>query len=124
MKVIAVDAAGSVIFGGVSGPREIPGIGASRVPELAQLAEVDEVVYVTDTESVKGCHDLLGKEGIFAGGSSGSLIAAIRRLLPSIPHYSRIVTILPDRGERYMDSVYNESWAAMLGAKLMEKGAM
>ncbi|MBW7473358.1 2,3-diaminopropionate biosynthesis protein SbnA [Paenibacillus oenotherae] len=124
VKVIAVDAAGSVIFGGASGPREIPGIGASRVPELAQLADVDEVVYVTDMESVKGCHDLLGKEGIFAGGSSGSLIAAIRQLLPGIPRYSRIVTILPDRGERYMDSVYNESWAAMLGTNLIEKGAM
>lgn len=114
VKVIAVDAAGSVIFGGSPRPRELPGIGASRVPELLSPGEIDDVIYVNDLESVQGCRDLLAYEGIFAGGSSGSVIAAIQKILPKIPAGSRIVTVLPDRGDRYMDSVYDEGWVRRL----------
>ncbi len=110
VKVIAVDAVGSVIFGARSGPRELPGIGASRVPELLEPEEIDDVVYVDDLESVQGCRELLAKEGIFAGGSSGSVIAATRKTVPDLPVGSRIVTVLPDRGDRYLDTVYDEEW--------------
>ncbi|MDO3651458.1 pyridoxal-phosphate dependent enzyme, partial [Nocardia mangyaensis] len=69
LRVIAVDAAGSIIFGGSPGRREIPGIGASRVPELLEPEEIDEVVYVSDLESAQACRAVLETEGIFAGGS-------------------------------------------------------
>jgi N-(2-amino-2-carboxyethyl)-L-glutamate synthase len=114
VKVIAVDAVGSVIFGAPPAPRELPGIGSSRVPELLRREEIDEVVYVNDAESVSGCRDLLAAEGIFAGGSSGSVIAAIRKIIASVPAGSRVVTILPDRGERYLDSVYDDAWVQKL----------
>jgi len=114
LRVIAVDAVGSVIFGAPPGPREIPGIGASRVPELKRQIEVDEVIYVNDWESVQGCRDLVNYEGIFAGGSSGSVIAAIQKLLPTLPSPYRILTLLPDRGERYLNLVYNDDWVARL----------
>jgi cysteine synthase A len=114
LRVIAVDAVGSVIFGAPSGPRKIPGIGASRVPELLNSAEIDEVIHVDDRGSVQGCRDLVASEGIFAGGSSGSVIAAIRKLLPSLPSSYRILTLFPDRGERYLDLVYDDDWVAQL----------
>ncbi|MEW6732311.1 MAG: 2,3-diaminopropionate biosynthesis protein SbnA [Acidobacteriota bacterium] len=114
IKVIAVDAAGSVIFGAQPGPRELPGIGSSHVPELLNPTEVDEVFYVNDRESVQGCRELLTHEGIFAGGSSGSVIAAIQKILPRLPRPCRILTLLPDRGERYLDLVYNDTWVAKL----------
>jgi cysteine synthase A len=114
VKVIAVDAVGSVIFGAKSAPREIPGIGASRIPELCRPDEFDEVVYVDDRESVQGCQELLRAEGIFAGGSSGSLIAALQKIIPRLPQGSRIVTVLPDRGDRYLDTVYDEEWVERL----------
>lgn len=113
-KVIAVDAVGSVIFGTPSAPRELPGIGSSRVPELLRRDEIDQVVHVGDLESVKGCRDLLTHEGIFAGGSSGSIIGALQKIIHTLPPSSRVVTILPDRGERYLDSVYNEDWVNKL----------
>ncbi len=112
MRVIAVDAVGSVIFGTPSGPRDIPGIGASRVPELSNQLEVDEVVYVNDFESGQACRALLKHEGIFAGGSSGSVIAAIQKILPSLTSPCRILTLLPDRGERYLNLVYDDEWMA------------
>jgi cysteine synthase A len=114
LRVIAIDAVGSVIFGAPSGPREIPGIGASRVPELSKQIEVDEVIYVNDWESAQGCRALLKYEGIFAGGSSGSAIAAIQKLLPSLPSSYRIITLFPDRGERYLNTVYDDNWVAQL----------
>lgn len=116
LRVIAVDAVGSVIFGGAPGPREIPGIGASRIPELLRHDEVDDVIFVSDREAVEGCRELVQQEGILAGGSSGSVIAALKKLAPTLPSHSRILTILPDRGERYLDSLYNEEWAARLPA--------
>lgn len=110
MQVIAVDIVGSVLFGGKPAPREIPGIGASRVPELLSPGEVDRVIYVDDYESALGCRSLVAEEGIFAGGSSGSSISAIQKLLPEIPEGKSILTLLPDRGDRYLDLVYDEDW--------------
>lgn len=114
LRVIAVDAVGSVIFGGPPGPREVPGIGSSRVPELLRREEIDEVIYITDWEAVQGCRELTLKEGIFAGGSSGSVVAAIQKLLATFPSPYRIITLLPDRGDRYLDMIYDDSWAARL----------
>lgn len=111
LRVIAVDAVGSVIFGGSPGPRLLPGIGASRVPELLSEDEIDEVVEVSDWESIQGCRDLVAQEGIFAGGSSGSVVAAIHRLLPTFPSPYRVLTLFPDRGDRYLDLVYGEETA-------------
>ncbi|PSO95974.1 MAG: 2,3-diaminopropionate biosynthesis protein SbnA [Cyanobacteria bacterium SW_12_48_29] len=116
LKVIAVDAVGSVIFGSPAAPRELPGIGSSRVPEILSREEIDKVVYVSDYESAQGCRDLLHHEGILAGGSSGSVIAGIQKILPVIPAKSRIATIFPDRGERYLDTVYDDQWMAHLNA--------
>jgi cysteine synthase A len=114
LRVVAVDAAGSVIFGGPPLPRKLPGIGSSRVPELLNTEEIDEVVYICDCEAVQGCRDLISSEGIFAGGSAGSVVAAIQKLLPTFPRRYRVLTLLPDRGERYLTTVYNDEWSAQL----------
>jgi N-(2-amino-2-carboxyethyl)-L-glutamate synthase len=110
LRTVAVDAAGSVIFGTPPCPRDLPGIGSSRRPELLQEEEVDRVIHVDDYDSARGCRDLLLGEGILAGGSSGAVIAAVQRLAPDLPPGANVVTILPDRGERYMDRVYDDAW--------------
>ncbi|OCA85362.1 2,3-diaminopropionate biosynthesis protein SbnA [Bacillus wudalianchiensis] len=114
MKVLAVDAVGSIIFNSPPANRELPGIGASRVPEILNKAEIDEVIHVNDYESALGCRRLLETEGIFAGGSSGSIIAALQKMIPSLPSGSRVVTIFPDRGDRYLDLVYDDEWLGKL----------
>ncbi|MCQ4189567.1 2,3-diaminopropionate biosynthesis protein SbnA [Methylocystis suflitae] len=112
IRIVAVDVTGSVIFGAPSAKRWLPGIGASRIPEQLDAREIDEIVYVTDWESVLGCHQLVRYEGLLAGGSSGSVIAAIEKMAPRLPSRAVIVTVLPDRGERYLDSVYDPDWLA------------
>lgn len=113
LKVVAVDAVGSVLFGTPPCPRDLPGIGASRVPELLRRNEIDEVIHVDDYESAVACRELVKHEGIFAGGSSGSVIAAIQRLCARASR-ARILTVLPDRGERYLDTVYDDAWMSRM----------
>ena len=112
LRVVAVDATGSIIFGGRPGRRDIPGIGASRVPELLHRAEIDEVVHVSDLEAANACRVLLETEGVFAGGSTGFVVAAIGKTLPALRRPCRIVTIFPDRGDRYLDLMYDDDWLA------------
>jgi N-(2-amino-2-carboxyethyl)-L-glutamate synthase len=114
LEVIPVDAFGSVLFGTPPAARELPGLGASRVPELLRRDELGPVIQVDDYESAMACRQLVEHEGIFAGGSSGSVIAAIQRFSIHLRKPARFLTILPDRGERYLDTVYNDQWLSRM----------
>src|SRR2546425_280886 len=83
-------------------PRRVPGLGAGRRPELLAADEIDEVVSVSDRDAVAGCRELAVSEGILAGGSSGAVVAAIARLRPRWPAGWQVLTVLPDRGDRYL----------------------
>jgi 2,3-diaminopropionate biosynthesis protein SbnA len=106
LLVVGVDSVGSVIFGGPPGTRRLPGIGSSRRPELIDMGLVDRVVHVAESDCIAACHDLLTSEGILAGASSGAVVAATYALAPLLPDRSRVVTLFPDRGERYLDLVF------------------
>jgi 2,3-diaminopropionate biosynthesis protein SbnA len=109
-KIVAVDAVGSVIFGGNKGPRLIPGHGASVQPELFQVDLANLCVHVTDLDCVVGCRRLIRSEAILAGGSSGAVIMAIEYFKDEIPPGATCVALFPDRGERYLDTIYSDSW--------------
>jgi cysteine synthase A len=109
-KIYAVDAIGSVIFGGPNGKRLIPGHGSAMVPGLYQPGLEDRCIHVADIDCVVGCHKLVRRESILAGGSSGAVISAIEQVRDQIPASSVCVAILPDRGERYLDTIYSETW--------------
>jgi 2,3-diaminopropionate biosynthesis protein SbnA len=116
LRVVAVDAVGSVIFGTSPGSREIPGYGASRVPEILEPTEIDRVIHIDDAQAALGCRRLVATEGILGGGSSGAVVAAIGQLIDDIPPGSRVLTVLPDRGERYLDMVYDDDWLTSVSA--------
>ncbi|SMO61713.1 2,3-diaminopropionate biosynthesis protein SbnA [Gracilimonas mengyeensis] len=109
-KMVAVDALGSVIFGSSAAERLVPGHGAGRSSKLLNKDFIDHVVHINDKECVGGCHRLLNKEAILAGGSSGAVIAAVEKLRSQIPDGSSCALILPDNGERYLDTIYNDEW--------------
>lgn len=109
-KLVAVDALGSVLFGGESGNRRLPGLGAGIVPELALQAEPDRVFRISEIEMVRGCRALARSEGILAGASTGAIVAAMEQMLPEIPDGSRIAFLVHDSGVPYLHSVYNDEW--------------
>jgi cysteine synthase A len=109
-KLIAVDAIGSAIFGSPRQPRLIPGHGATIRPLLADGACVSRVVHVSDLDCVVGCRRLVSREGILAGGSAGGVLSAVELMREGIPDGSICVAILPDSGERYLDTIYSDEW--------------
>lgn len=109
-KLIAVDAMGSVLFGGESGNRRLPGLGAGIVPELALQAKPDRVFRIPEIDMVRGCRMLARREGILAGASTGAIVSAMGQLLPEIPQGSRIAFLVHDSGVPYLHSVYNDDW--------------
>lgn len=112
VTIVAVDAVGSAIFGQRSGPRLIPGHGAAVRPALFQDGLATEVMHVDDLECVVGCRNLAAREAILAGGSSGAVVAAIDRMRDRIPPGANCALIFPDRGERYLHTIYNDDWVA------------
>lgn len=109
-KVVAVDSVGSVLFGGESGTRRLPGLGAGVLPELAAGAEPDLVFQTEEIDMVRGCRLLARREGILAGASTGAIVAAMGRLLPTLEPGARIAFIVHDTGVPYLQTVYNDAW--------------
>jgi cysteine synthase A len=110
-RVIAVDAAGSVTFGGPARSRYIPGLGTSRRPELVDESLVDDIVMVEEHDTVVMCRRL-ARRGFLFGGSTGTVLAGVERLLPSLKPDPVIVAISPDLGDRYLDTLYDDLWVA------------
>ncbi|MUT67802.1 2,3-diaminopropionate biosynthesis protein SbnA [Paenibacillus sp. NEAU-GSW1] len=111
-KVVAVDAEGSLIFGNAGAIRHLPGLGAGRRPELCPEQGVHSVVTVNERNSIMACRRLVREEAILAGGSSGGVLAAVEQFREQIEAGAKCAVILPDRGERYLDTVYDDEWAA------------
>jgi N-(2-amino-2-carboxyethyl)-L-glutamate synthase len=109
-KVIAVDAIGSVTFGQKENVRLIPGHGSGNPSNFLNIDLVNNVIHISDEECIRGCWDLLEKEAILSGGSSGAVISAIEKYSSQIPAGANCVGILCDSGERYLDTVYCKTW--------------
>jgi len=109
-KVYAVDAEGSVIFGGRKKKRLIPGHGAAIRPQLFDDELADRCVHVTDVDCIIGCRRLIKYESILAGGSSGAVLMAVEQVRDEIREGSTCAAIFPDRGERYLDTIYSDDW--------------
>jgi N-(2-amino-2-carboxyethyl)-L-glutamate synthase len=110
VRVVAVDAVGSVAFGGPPGRRMIPGLGTSVQPQMLDRSYVDEVVSVEETDTVRACHRL-ARHGFLFGGSTGTVVSgAMGWLARHDGNDFTAVAIAPDLGERYLDTVYQSSW--------------
>ncbi|MFX4293420.1 2,3-diaminopropionate biosynthesis protein SbnA [Streptomyces bohaiensis] len=109
-RVVTVDAEGSAIFGPPTGRRLLPGHGAAVRPPLFRSGLADEVMHVSDLDSVVGCRRLALSEGLLLGGSSGALATALDRMSDRVPEGSDCVLVMPDRGERYLDTIYDDAW--------------
>jgi 2,3-diaminopropionate biosynthesis protein SbnA len=109
-RVIAVDAVGSLIFSDVKARRMIPGLGAGLRPPLCDVTLIDECIHVSDLDCIVGCRRLIAREAILAGGSSGGVLAAVEKIKDRLPAGSSCVAILPDRGERYLDTLFSDDW--------------
>ncbi len=104
LTIVAVEPAGSpVLSGGQPGPHGLQGIGAGFIPKVLDLSLIDDIRTVTEAEAFSAARGLRDAEGILAGISSGAALAAAEKIAKENPG-KRVVTILPDTGERYLSS--------------------
>lgn len=121
VRVVAVDAVGSVTFGGPPARRMIPGLGMHVRPQLLDESFVDDVVLVEERDTVRACHRL-ARRGFLFGGSTGTVVSgALDWLSRYGERYLTAVAIAPDLGERYLDTVYQTNWVEDLyGADVLD----
>ncbi|MGA4721889.1 2,3-diaminopropionate biosynthesis protein SbnA [Fictibacillus nanhaiensis] len=114
IKIIAVDSEGSSIFRNDFKKRHIPGIGSSFTTSHVKNSIIDDVVIVSEVNSIIGCKLLLEEHGIFVGGSSGTCYIAIKEYFKnnmlSGNDKPNVIFISPDGGSPYIDTIYNEDW--------------
>ena len=111
-RIVAVDAEGSVTFGTPAGRRRIPGLGTSCTPPILDRSLVSDVIHVPERETIRMCLRL-AKRGLLVGGSTGTVLAGVVAYGDRIRADMRVAAIMPDLGEKYLDTIYNEQWVAM-----------
>jgi cysteine synthase A len=108
LRVIAVEpSASAVLSGGRPGPHKIQGIGAGFVPSVLNREVLDEVIEVEDEAAIETARALARREGVLAGISGGAAVwGALEVARRPESRGARIVTILPDSGERYVSTPF------------------
>jgi cystathionine beta-synthase len=121
-QIILADPVGSTLAGivndGVPGPEgsyTVEGIGQNFVPDTADMSLIDKAYSIPDAEAVAVARELLLKEGILAGSSSGTLIASALRWCREQTEPKTCVTFVCDTGAKYLSKVYNDAWLADQG---------
>jgi cystathionine beta-synthase len=118
VEMVLADPQGSALAGVVrTGKAEssgrgwlVEGIGGEYVPPVCDLSRVRKAYTISDAESFRTCRELLAREGILAGTSTGTLLAAALRYCREQTTPKRVVTLVCDSGNKYLSKVYNDYW--------------
>ena len=121
IKIIGVDAYGSVLkkyheTGEFDKneiyPYKIEGLGKNLIPSVTNFEVIDQFIKVGDEESAKSARDLVKKEGIFGGYTTGACLRAVEKLIEKkeFKKDDVIVMLFPDHGSRYLSKIYNDKW--------------
>ena len=98
-----------------AGSWTVEGIGEDFIPDNAEMHWVKKAYSISDRESVDAARELLMKEGVLGGSSSGTLLAAALRYCREQTEPKRVVTLVCDTGAKYLSKVYNDYWLAEQG---------
>ncbi|MGP2450582.1 PLP-dependent cysteine synthase family protein [Pantoea stewartii subsp. indologenes] len=110
VKITAVEPEGSIIFGGKAGKYFIQGAGLAFRPAILDDRYIDKAVKVSDFTAFKVARELAIKEGILIGGTGACALAAALANLHLFNKGDNILVVIPDSGERYIDTMYNDEW--------------
>ncbi len=110
VTVVGADPEGSILSGDAPRRYLVEGIGEDFIPKTFNRQVVDEMVRVSDRESFVTARRLAREEGILAGGSSGTALAAALRYAQRLSRPRTIVVLLPDTGRNYLSKLYDEHW--------------
>ena len=122
VEMILADPEGSILVDyvktktvGQAGSWAVEGIGEDFIPDIADLSYVTDAFSIPDAESFAVARELLRKEGILGGSSTGTLVAAALRYCRKQTKRKRVVTFVADTGNKYLSKMYNDFWMAEHG---------
>ena len=122
IEMILADPAGSILYEYVktgklkeAGSWAVEGIGEDFIPEIADMSLVTDAFEIDDQESFVTVRELLRKEGIFGGSSTGTLLAGALRYCRQQAKPKRVVTFVVDTGNKYLSKMYDDFWMAEQG---------
>lgn len=122
IEMVLADPTGSVLYEYVktgklceSGSWAVEGIGEDFIPEIADMSLVTDAFEVDDEESFATARELLRKEGILGGSSTGTLVAGALRYCRQQKKRKRVVTFVADTGNKYLSKMFNDFWMAEQG---------
>lgn len=117
VEMVLADPEGSVLadycrYGTLKSPGSwlVEGIGEDFIPAICDLELVDDSITVSDAEAFHTARAMLRKEGIFGGSSSGTLVAAAIKYCRRQAEPKRVVTLIPDSGNKYLSKMYDDYW--------------
>ena len=108
--IVGADPEGSILSGDAPRSYKVEGIGEDFIPKTFNRQVVDEMVRVSDKESFNTARRLAREEGILAGGSAGTAVAAALKYARRLTQPKNIVVLLPDTGRNYISKVYSDEW--------------
>ncbi|MCQ9426641.1 2,3-diaminopropionate biosynthesis protein SbnA [Pseudomonas sp. LJDD11] len=109
-RIIAVDSVGSVTFGTPASRRFIPGLGTSQRPPIFDAAGIHALEMVPEAHTVVMARLLARSRGLLVGGSTATVISAVHAWRERIEPGAVVVAVSPDWGERYLDTLYDDTW--------------
>jgi cystathionine beta-synthase len=111
IEVVGADPEGSLYSGGPVHPYRVEGIGEDFWPDTLHKDVIDRYIRVSDRDSFIAARRLVAREGLFAGGSSGTALCAALRVARELDDPGAlVVTLLPDGGRSYLSKVFNDHW--------------
>ena len=110
ITIVGADPEGSILSGDTPKSYKVEGIGEDFIPKTFNRQLVDEMVRVTDEESFLMARRLAREEGLLAGGSSGTALAAALKFAQRLDRPKYIVVLLPDTGRNYIDKIFSDRW--------------
>jgi cystathionine beta-synthase len=123
VKIIGADPEGSVLSGGSPRPWKVEGIGEDFVPRTFNSQLVDDWIRIGDAESFHTARALSHREGILAGGSSGTNVAAALRYARRLSRDQLVVTMVCDTGRNYLSKFFDDGWLESNNLLLTERPA-
>ncbi len=105
-------------------PYLVEGIGQDCLPENVHFQYIDKIINVTDKDSMLAAKVLTEKEGIFSGGSTGTIMHAALEISKDLTENDVVVFIVCDIGERYLSKVYNNDWLQQHGLLIREEAKL
>jgi cystathionine beta-synthase len=122
VEIVLADPVGSVLADyvrtgkvGEAGSWLVEGIGEDFIPGIADLSRVREAFQISDAESFHTARELLRREGLLVGSSTGTLVAAALAYCRQQAKPKRVVTFACDSGNKYLSKMYNDFWMADQG---------